>query len=57
MALQITEECVNCNACVDTCPNTATSLGADIFEIDPKPVRYQLAAGQPDYIKPYSTSR
>jgi ferredoxin len=35
MALHITEECVNCNACEDTCPNTAISMGSDIFVIDP----------------------
>lgn len=35
MALKITEECVNCNACEDECPNTAISMGPDIFVIDP----------------------
>jgi ferredoxin len=34
MALLITEECINCAACEDECPNEAISL-ADIYTIDP----------------------
>ena len=35
MALIITEECINCGACVPECPNEAISEGEDIFIIDP----------------------
>jgi len=35
MALMITEECINCDACVSECPNEAISEGDDIYVIDP----------------------
>ena len=33
MAYKITSDCNNCGACEPECPNTAISMGADIFEI------------------------
>jgi len=35
MATQITEDCINCGACEDECPNGAISMGAETFVIDP----------------------
>ncbi|MEZ5439037.1 MAG: YfhL family 4Fe-4S dicluster ferredoxin [Lysobacteraceae bacterium] len=35
MALLINELCVNCDVCAPVCPNTAISMGAEIYEIDP----------------------
>lgn len=35
MAMMITEECVNCDACKPVCPNKAISLGDEIYVIDP----------------------
>jgi ferredoxin len=35
MATMITEDCISCGACEDECPNTAISMGAEIFVIDP----------------------
>jgi ferredoxin len=35
MALMITAECINCDACVPECPNKAISQGEDIYIIDP----------------------
>ena len=35
MATKITEDCINCGACEDECPNGAISMGAEIFVIDP----------------------
>jgi ferredoxin len=35
MALFITDECINCDACEPECPNEAISSGADFCEIDP----------------------
>jgi len=35
MATRITEECINCGACEDECPNSAISMGAETFFIDP----------------------
>tara|TARA_B100000315_G_scaffold236036_1_gene251438 strand:+ start:617 stop:862 length:246 start_codon:yes stop_codon:yes gene_type:complete len=35
MALIITEECTNCDACVPVCPNEAITEGDDIYVIDP----------------------
>ena len=35
MATQIGEDCINCGACEDECPNGAISMGPDIFVIDP----------------------
>ena len=35
MALKITDECTNCDACIDDCPNEAIYIGEEIYEIDP----------------------
>ncbi|MCS5709573.1 YfhL family 4Fe-4S dicluster ferredoxin [Candidatus Berkiella cookevillensis] len=35
MALKITDDCINCDACEPECPNTAISQGEDIYEINP----------------------
>ena len=35
MATKITEDCINCWACEDECPNNAISMGEQIFLIDP----------------------
>ncbi|WP_218311616.1 YfhL family 4Fe-4S dicluster ferredoxin [Alteromonas antoniana] len=35
MALTITDECINCDLCVDECPNTAIFAGNDVYEINP----------------------
>ena len=35
MALMITDECINCDVCVDECPNQAIYEGELIYEIDP----------------------
>lgn len=35
MALIITEDCTNCDACVPVCPNEAISEGDIIYVIDP----------------------
>ena len=35
MATMITEDCINCGACEDECPNGAISMGPDTFVIDP----------------------
>jgi len=35
MATMITDDCINCGACEDECPNTAISMGEEIFVIDP----------------------
>ncbi len=35
MATQITEDCINCGACEDECPNGAISMGEETFVIDP----------------------
>ncbi len=35
MALIITDECINCDVCVQECPNQAISQGDDIYVIDP----------------------
>lgn len=36
MATHITEECINCGACVPECPNEAISEGDSIYVIDPE---------------------
>jgi len=36
MALMITDECINCDVCEPECPNGAISMGAEIYQIDPK---------------------
>lgn len=35
MAYIITEECINCGACEPECPNSAISVGDEIYVIDP----------------------
>jgi ferredoxin len=35
MATMITEDCINCGACEDECPNSAISMGPETFVIDP----------------------
>ncbi len=35
MALMITDECINCDVCEPECPNSAISMGPEIYEIDP----------------------
>ena len=34
MATHITEECINCGACVPECPNEAIAEGGDVYVID-----------------------
>jgi ferredoxin len=34
MALMINDDCTNCDACVEACPNEAISEGDMIYEID-----------------------
>ena len=34
MAYKITDKCVSCGACVDSCPVEAISEGDSIYEID-----------------------
>ena len=36
LATLITEDCINCGACEDECPNGAISVVDDIFVIDPQ---------------------
>lgn len=35
MALEITQDCINCDLCVPECPNDAITMGDSIYEIDP----------------------
>lgn len=35
MALKITDECINCDACEPECPNQAISQGEETYVIDP----------------------
>lgn len=35
MALIISEDCTNCDACVPVCPNEAISEGSTMYVIDP----------------------
>jgi ferredoxin len=35
MALMITDECINCDVCEPECPNSAISMGPEIYEINP----------------------
>ena len=35
MALIITEDCINCDVCEPECPNTAISMGPEIYVINP----------------------
>ena len=35
MATLINEDCINCGACEDECPNSAISMGEERFIIDP----------------------
>ncbi|MDO8548848.1 MAG: YfhL family 4Fe-4S dicluster ferredoxin [Ignavibacteria bacterium] len=34
MSLMITEDCINCNACVYECPNDAISEGESVYVIN-----------------------
>ena len=36
MALTINEDCINCAACVEECPNQAISETPEIYVIDPE---------------------
>lgn len=36
MALRITDDCSACDACVDTCPNTAISAASPYYIINPQ---------------------
>lgn len=36
MALMINDDCTNCDACVEACPNDAISEGDTIYVIDPE---------------------
>lgn len=35
MALRVTEDCTNCEACEPVCPNEAIKMGELIYQIDP----------------------
>ena len=35
MALTITTDCINCDACEEECPNSAISLGPEYCQINP----------------------
>jgi ferredoxin len=35
MALMITDACINCDVCEPECPNSAISMGPEIYRIDP----------------------
>lgn len=35
MALLINSDCINCDACIEECPNEAISAGEEIYVIDP----------------------
>ncbi|WP_225721310.1 YfhL family 4Fe-4S dicluster ferredoxin [Candidatus Vallotiella sp. (ex Adelges kitamiensis)] len=35
MALMITDECINCDVCELECPNSAISMGPEIYFINP----------------------
>ena len=35
MAIKITEDCINCEACEPECPNEAIAPGEEIYIIDP----------------------
>ena len=35
MALKITDQCINCDVCEPECPNSAISMGVEIYVIDP----------------------
>ena len=35
MAYRITEDCINCDACLPECPTESVSAGEDIYVIDP----------------------
>ena len=34
MAMRITDDCINCNACEEECPNEAISAGEELFVVD-----------------------
>ncbi|MCL1141523.1 YfhL family 4Fe-4S dicluster ferredoxin [Shewanella gaetbuli] len=35
MALLIDDSCINCDMCEPECPNSAITMGEEIYEIDP----------------------
>ncbi len=35
MALEITDECINCDVCAPECPNDAISMGPEYYVINP----------------------
>jgi ferredoxin len=35
MPMKILEDCINCAACEDECPNDAISAGDDMYVVDP----------------------
>ncbi len=35
MALVILDSCINCDMCEPECPNSAITMGEEIYEIDP----------------------
>ncbi|MFA7495533.1 MAG: YfhL family 4Fe-4S dicluster ferredoxin [Acidithiobacillus sp.] len=35
MSLRIEDSCINCDVCEPECPNSAISMGASIYVIDP----------------------
>ena len=34
MALKITDQCINCDVCEPECPNSAISMGEEVYVID-----------------------
>jgi ferredoxin len=34
MALKITDQCINCDVCEPECPNSAISMGPEVYVID-----------------------
>jgi ferredoxin len=34
MALRITDQCINCDVCEPECPNSAISMGPEVYVID-----------------------
>jgi ferredoxin len=51
MAMTITDECVNCDACVPECPRDAISEGDDIYIIDPNLCTECEEEGEPQCIE------
>lgn len=50
MATIITEECINCGACLPRCPNNAIYLGGEAWELDG--TRHEAIAPDIYYIAP-----